>query len=374
MLRKICLKRQGIFASTTYQNGKTIMEKSILEKKLRKKKFPIGIFLMLFLTQSVIAAGATAFYFYSASKSKIQDIEQYGRNFSITLAEAFADVAELSHRSGNYSKLKSLIQEKIGENIINEGFFVLKDGKLIVHSDKAIEKSLKGNIATDEFTYNIEMILWPLKKKTAEVMFTPYNIMGKRVPFNRDEKRLIREYLYKDINTLGWLVSRGVYSKGKPVGTVNFLIYNDRVFEYIRSQIETAKKAVVYAVAGAFALSLLVSLVVLIRYRSIQKKTILLAPGEGPVPRIEQIQREKGRKVVPISAFRPADEEVVTIMLDDGIKGPAPRASNEEQIDAARKPLSIRGKTPSGPAVRSEQAVLDMGREIRDAIPIARKR
>ena len=125
MLRKICLKRQGIFASTTYQNGKTIMEKSILEKKLRKKKFPIGIFLMLFLTQSVIAAGATAFYFYSASKSKIQDIEQYGRNFSITLAEAFADVAELSHRSGNYSA-QILIQEKIGENIINEGFLSSK--------------------------------------------------------------------------------------------------------------------------------------------------------------------------------------------------------------------------------------------------------
>ncbi|HOO72845.1 MAG TPA: hypothetical protein PK926_13905 [Spirochaetota bacterium] len=352
------------------------MKQGAQQKKITKKKFPLGIFLMLFIVQSLIASAGVVFYYYKTGLTKIQDMEKYRKSFSITLADAFAEVAELSHRSANYSKLKSLFKEKIGENIIDEAFFVLKNGTLIVHSNKNIEKSLHGNIANDEFSYNIDMILLPLKKKTREVIFTPYNIIGKIVPFNRQEKDLIKQYVYKDINTLGWLVTRGVYSGKKPLGTVNFLIYNEKIFDYIGEQIEKAKQSLIYSTAGAFVLSLIISLIVLIRYRSIQKKTISLALSEDidfPVTKVKK--SDKGLKVVPLHAKVVRGDDVITIDLDESMSSEPASSMSSSETETGEMPAITAQKIKTFSFTRrSEEPVLDMGKEVKDAIPVMRKR
>ena len=355
---------------------KTTMKQGAQQKKITKKKIPLGIFLMLFIVQSLIASAGVIYYYYKTGLTKIQDMEKYRKSFSITLADAFAEVAELSHRSGNYSKLKSLFREKIGENIIDEAFFVLKNGTLIVHSNKNIEKNLHGNIANDEFSYNIDMILWPLKKKTREVIFTPYNIIGKIVPFNRQEKDLIKQYVYKDINTLGWLVTRGVYYGKKPLGTVNFLIYNEKIFDFIGEQIEKAKLSLMYSTAGAFVLSLIISLIVLIRYRSIQKKTISLALSEGSdVPVATDKKSDKDLKVIPLHGKVVRGDDVVTIDLDESMSSElASSVSSPETKTGEMSAFSAQKKKTFSFSRRSEEPVLDMGKEVKDAIPVMRKR
>lgn len=328
---------------------------------------------MLFIVQSFLAVGGTAFYFYHTGLSKIKDIETYNKNYSITLAEAFADVAELSYGKKNYYRLKTLFREKIQENTIDEAFFVLNDGKLIVHSDKKVEKSLHGNIANDEFAYNIDLILWPVKRKSKKVMFNPYNIMGKSAPFTREEKYYIKKYYYKDINTLGWLVTRAVYYKGKPVGTVNFLIYNERIHVFLRNHINMAKQYLIYALAGAFSLSFLISLIVLLRYRSIQKKTLLAVSETGLLteekPEITKDKKPKSKK------YR--SDDIITIELSDSGRAMEERNfSSQEQHyhDDYQPQATYPQKSSRHPATYDETAIQEMGREVRDAIPITRKR
>lgn len=339
-------------------------------KKLKKKKFAMGIFLMLFIVQSILALGGTAFYFYRSGLSKIKDIETYNKNYSITLAEAFTDVAELSYGKKNYSRLKRLFRKKIQENTIDEAFFVLKNGKLIVHSNKNIEKSLRGNIANDEFAYNIDLILWPVKRKSKKVMFTPYNIMGKSVPFNREERRLIKKYYYKDINTLGWLVTRAVYYKGSPVGTVNFLIYNERIHMFLKDHINMAKQYFIYAIAGAFSLSFFISLIVLLRYRSIQKST-LRAAGDTGFMTEEIMGPEKEKKKKKKKYY---SDDVITIELSDSRASYRAPSPEEYYHDDYRPPTNHVNRPSRQPATFDEVSLQNMGREIKDAIPVTRKR
>jgi hypothetical protein len=199
-------------------------------KKLRKWIFPIGIFILLFLTETIIGSVAALTYLYLDGKKGIERIEKYTVNYSMTMAEAFARVAELSYKTKNYSSLKTLFHEKIEENTIDEAFFILGDGKLIVHSNTTTEKNLMGNIANDEMSYNLDMILLPVTKKSTELFLSDYNIIDTQVPFSRQERESLHKYYYAGINSSGWLFTKGVFINGNPVGAVNFIISKERIF------------------------------------------------------------------------------------------------------------------------------------------------
>ena len=98
-----------------------------------------------------------------------------------------------------------------------------------------------------------------------------YNIMGKTVPFNRIEKQYLKKYMYDRIDTSGWLVTR-VYAvaKGKdvPLGTVNFLVSKEMVFREITDNYRKALLIIQVLAAVSFVLSLLIALVVYVRYRN----------------------------------------------------------------------------------------------------------
>ena len=238
-----------------------------INKTGTKTSFPAGIFFLLFLIQILASAWGISYYFYNKTGKDLAEIEKYTLNYSKTLAEAFADVAELSYKNRNYSSLKSLFREKIEENTIDEAFFILKDGTLIVHSNTTIEKKLKGNIANDEMAYNLDLILQPVNKNSRELFFSNYNIIDKKIPFNRSLRELIKKHLYSDINSSGWIFTRGVFHRGKPAGTVNFIVSKERIYTTIFSAAADMKKVFLIALALSMGISFIVSILIMVRFR-----------------------------------------------------------------------------------------------------------
>ncbi|OHD66054.1 MAG: hypothetical protein A2176_09855 [Spirochaetes bacterium RBG_13_51_14] len=318
--------------------------------RAKKKLFPFGIFFMLFFMESIIAAGAVFSYFLFAGTSRIAEIESNTRSYSIPLAEAFGSMAEMSYRTKRYARLRTLFRKKIGERIIDEAFFVLRDGRLIAHSDPVIEKNLKGNLASDEWAYNLDLILKPVYQKSREVFFTDYNFVSKPVPFDRWRRNLLKTYFYRNIDPSGWLVSRAVFGKKKPVGAVSFIISKERMYSFIAGHIIRCVRLLELSMAVAFVVSLLVSLVVLMRYRSIQKRTLAWFGGDAFTVRAAAVD---GLSDMTVAASRPApgsDGEPLAVELPD--------IGEMDESDAA---VSVDG-SPFGP-----------GREIKDAIPVREK-
>ncbi len=254
------------------------MDKTI--KKFRKVFFPVGIFLMLFIIQSAAVIVSVSAYFVHTGKKRISDIENYTRNYCITMAEGFSSLAELSSKTKNYKNLRELFQEKLRENTVDEAFFVLPNGKIIVHSNKDAEKNLEGNIANDEFLYNLETIFMPLKKNSREVFFENYNYIGKDVPFERDDRMLIKKYIYGDVDKSGWIVVRAVYNKKKPVGSVGFIISKERIYGVIKTHIAETYRILYIALIASFLISVIISIIIFVRYRMIETRTMKFSGGE----------------------------------------------------------------------------------------------
>jgi len=344
-----------------------IKEKIEKKRKLKKKGFPAGIFLILFITESIAASGGILFYFYITAKKRIDEVETYTKNYSMTLADAFANVAELSYKSRDYRDLKQLFHEKIRENTIDEAFFALSNGTLVAHSIKEIEETLQGNIANDEFAYNLDLILKPVKEKSKEIQFVDYNIIGNQVPFTRSERTLIKKYLYKNINRLGWLISRAVFVRGKPVGTVNFIISRDRIYSIIKYYVTEARDKLPYAAGGAFFLSFIVSFIVFVRYRSIQRRAVIfmreeLSPDEVSLnePVIEKQEVAQDYITVDLMAAEDSEETASDIAMMDLIR---------DGVVSAEKELSGVLASP----VNSDDIIFSIDKKIRDAIPVEKK-
>ncbi len=391
--------------------------------KLKKLIFPVGIFLLMFTAESLIGTAGVVSYFYISGKKNITEIENYTVNYSKTMAEAFARVAEFSYSTKKYSSLKTLFHEKIEENTLDEAFFVLPDGKLVVHSSTTVEKELMGNIASDEIAYNLDMILLPVQTKSSELIFNNYNIINKIVPFKRQDRDLIKKYVYKDLNSTGWLFTKGIFYKGKPAGTVNFIISKDRIYNSIQGSIDQARYYTLLVITISMILSFFIALIVLFRYRSIQKNALEAythaeTPSSAdtyPVLSVKTVEAPDDRDDV---MFFPPDSNVIEPIMDyviedsfdnniideDGtIKSAAslsrepeagtviplrkhePSTDEEEYITVellgeiepeTELNMEIPEKTKEyiAPVISLDDYKNSLNKEIRDAIPIRRKR
>lgn len=315
-------------------------------EKIRKIIFPIGIFCMLIVMESIIAAGAGFAYFLYAGKKGIAEIESYTQAYSMPLADAFGAMAEMCYRSKNYSRLRALFHKKIKQRVIDQAFVVLRNGKLIAHSNPDIEKKLRGNLASDEFAYNLDLILRPVYQASRDVLFTDYNIPSLQAPYERRYRMLLKTYFYQNIDSTGWLVSRAVFGKKKPVGAVCFIISKQRIYSFINEHIDRSVRLFTFSMAIAFIVSLIVSLVVLIRYRGIQKRA-LVSTGSGVMDEFS------GMKVTP--------------------RKPEPARETQPFIVELLNVTDENSKAPADRTVAIEGSPFQQKREIKDAIPIEEK-
>ncbi|HRX14709.1 MAG TPA: hypothetical protein P5123_00180, partial [Spirochaetota bacterium] len=63
----------------------------------------------------------------------------------------------------------------------------LKDGTLLGHSKLGEMERLSGNIATDEFVYNIDLIFQPVSINLDSTFQSDYYIIDYKPPFNKKE-------------------------------------------------------------------------------------------------------------------------------------------------------------------------------------------
>ncbi len=246
-----------------------------MKKNKPRKLISIWISFLVFLFMLIIAFAISACYFYFEAKKGIAEIETNTRNYSTTLVEAFANMAEMAYGSKDFKKLKTIFREKIQASLIDEAFFVLTDGTIIVHSDKEKEKELMGNIASDEFAYNIDLIMLPVWTKTGHAQFLDYYIYGneKKIPFNKEIIKYIKKYIYAKIDVHGWLVTRAVFNKNAGVGCVSFIISKEKIYSFLREHFEKSYRLFLL-LAALIAVFQIILMIIIARYRSIKYKQV----------------------------------------------------------------------------------------------------
>jgi hypothetical protein len=139
----------------------------------------------------------------------------------------------------------------------------------MAHSSAEGEKAVAGNIAGDEFTYNRDQIFLPLAGKTNEVHFLEYNIVARTAPFDRRQREFIKRILYPAIGSTGWLATRAVCYRGKPVGTINFIISKDEIYSVITKTAADTRRLLTLLLLGSLFVSLIVSVMVFLRIRRV---------------------------------------------------------------------------------------------------------
>jgi hypothetical protein len=342
--------------------------------------FPLGIFFLVLIIDAIAVTGGTTWYFYRAAKKRIDYIERYTINFSITMAEGFAEACEEGYRKENFSDLRELFARSIREHTVDEAFFVRANGTIVAHSVAKQVKRVRGNIANDEFYYNLDLILRPVEKKSKKVQFTPYYMIERKIPFNRREQELIKKHLYESVDRNGWLVSKAVYHDGKPIGTVNFLISKDRVYSVIQGLYNRYIMFMQFGLLGVVLVSLFVSFIVFFRYRQIQRKAWLEGRRiggygreheDGLVLQEEPIELDKGLIDSETDTMEQPylwqdteeeeerDEPVISISVLGEM--------DEEAV------LDIEDRSVEAPAIRVPGGRKDRKTVVREAIPIVKK-
>lgn len=248
-----------------------------------QRDFPWGVLFVMLLLLATLSIAASAGYFYFTCTGAIRDIVDSTRKHSTELIEALGSVAEFSYARKSYGRLRLLLREKLKGSNGMVVFFTLADGSIKAHSSPEGEKAVDGNIAGDEFTYNRDQIFLPLAAKTGEVHFLEYNIISRSVPFDRRQRAFIKRFLYPAIGSTGWLATRAVYHRAKPVGTINFIISKDRVYSAITNTAAGTRRLLTLLLLGSLLVSLIVSLMVFLRVERIPAAvSASTAPGERP--------------------------------------------------------------------------------------------
>ncbi|MCL1865727.1 MAG: hypothetical protein FWF73_07955 [Spirochaetes bacterium] len=374
----------------------------IKKRKLKRIIFPIGIFFLLLLIESIIGIAGVI---YLTGKKTIAEIN-YTISYSKITTESFANVAEFSYPKKDYAKLKDLFHKKI-KSSLDEAFFVLKNCDILAHSNPAKEEKLNGNINKDGIHYNVDVILEPVYRKSYELIWDNYNITDityKLIPFKKWEREILCKYINKDLNSTGWICSRCIFYNGEPIGTVNFIISKERIYASIRQSIDMIKYYSILIIAISAVISFLVSLIIFFRYRSIQSNALqhdnygdyyypIKAAPENNYINLDKDYEETFKRDFTGNDFDDFDiNEVENIHKEDQADFYKPKKSHSQmdddefitveflgEIESDKRSAEVkkrpdRVKEYIAPIVNINDHKKTLNKEIRDAIPIGNKR
>lgn len=253
--------------------------------------FPFGIFLLFFLLTGVGSAFLSGYYLYSDLKAEIREVSEENEAIASTLVEAVADIAELSSDKEVSRRLNSFFRKELSNKNVYSAFYTLEDGTILAHSSEEEVKKLDGNIAADEFSYNLDQIYYPIRYKKSGVYLSDYYIMDEDIPFNKQELVYLKKYFDENIDRNGWIAVKTVEKKVKTgrrkyslkeVGTVAIIISKKNIYSLINTQKEYALNFLIKVLIGCGVLSFFVSLIIHIRYISISNKTLKMQTPVSP--------------------------------------------------------------------------------------------
>ncbi len=235
----------------------------------KQVQFPFAFVIILFFIIAILASSGVLLYKYRQLVSRIDEFTIQAKNVSRTLITTYADAAGLAYATRSTNRLLSLIQESKNINGIKEVYFVLDNGTIVAHSDKEKAKELKGNIANDEFYYNIDMILYPYTKQSRQLFIFDYFVPDLPLPFNTVIRKYIKQFLYKDVNTNSWLVTKAVYSKGKSIGTINCILVKSPIYAMMNSYYKELLYMLIIIYGAAVVFSICTGIVLFIKQKRI---------------------------------------------------------------------------------------------------------
>lgn len=272
---------------------------------LKKRGFPAGVFIMLLFLLFLLSVLISAGYFYQNGRSRSDETARDTKKYAVAMTEALGNIAELCYASKDFSRLKNLLREKMSENTALEAFFILIDGKIVAHSNRETEERLQGNVANDEFAYNLDLLLRPIHSGGSEVLFTDYNIINQRMPFDKYRRALLKRFIYPHMGAVGWLATRAVYHRGKAVGTVNLILSKQRIFSNLESLGRESVILLAALAACSLFISMIVSLVVYRRDRTRpERQPGLPETGMKPEPSREKIIEDAEAVTAPIGILK----------------------------------------------------------------------
>lgn len=244
-----------------------------MSNKRSSSNFPI-LLLLIMITISLLASFAgSVFYFYYFTKNAINKIEKDTKLYYAPLITAGAEVVELSLTEKNKTRINNFLLNTSKQSDITEAFVVKFDGGIIAHSDKNKIKELEGNIANDEFAYNLDQILAPINDNIKDYLFQSYNIPGAKNPFNKKRTELLKKYIYPKLENPGWIVSKSILDKKKkPVATINFFVSKKSIYSQIWKNLLFSKKLFLLSGCASLLFSIFISIIVFFHYRSLLKE------------------------------------------------------------------------------------------------------
>ena len=304
--------------------------------------FPFGIFLLSAVLFSGGGAAGSVWYFYVASKKEIAETERFTQSSLVPVLDACVQMAELDGGKESAKRLNALFRDYRLGNIVAKAFFVRENGLIVSHSDQNEVKELKGNIAADEFTYNIDQIFRPIRKNLREPYFDDYFMVEKKIPFDRQTMGFLKKHLYDGIDRNGWILSRQVIYKGKTAGVIAFFSDKDTIYERIAYNM---KECIFWMKMSAFAgvgLAFIFSMIVFVRYQMIYYRATRREEKEDFPP-----QRE-----LPLPEIRDAAAAAVSFIPEALPSEPAQMYTEYEV---------------------QERAYTDFKAPVQDAIPVRKK-
>lgn len=250
--------------------------------KTLKIFFPFGMFFILLIISVAGTSFLSGYYYYNYVKNEINQITIESKKTAITLAEASSDIAELSKGNDLKNRLNHFFRNKIDNKKFHSAFHVLEDGTILAHSSEEEVKEMNGNIASDEFKYNLDQIFYPLKYETGETYFSDYNIIEENIPFTSKELEYIKKYIYNSADRNGWIAVDTVRKKVKNkkgkyeykmVGTVAFIVKKTAIYDTILNVKKSAIDNIIKLYIACFAISFILSILIYIRYNAIKRKS-----------------------------------------------------------------------------------------------------
>ncbi|HOE19558.1 MAG: hypothetical protein KBG92_00940 [Spirochaetes bacterium] len=234
-------------------------------------KFPYLFVAILFISLFILSSSIAIFFKYKELTADITNFVVETHNISKTLITMYSDAAGLAYTTKSTYKLVSLFHQQQSLRGIKEIFFVLDNGTIVAHSDEAKKSELNGNIANDEFTYNIDMILYPHSVKSGQLFINDYFMPDITIPFSKEMRTFIKRFIYKDIDTNSWLVSKAVFINGKSVGTANCIIVKEPVYQIIDSSFNEIMIIIAIICGVSFFTSLIAGVIVYTRQKKVYR-------------------------------------------------------------------------------------------------------
>lgn len=182
-------------------------------------------------------------------EERLEEMDLFAESLLLSMSQigASADDSSIDSLTGPLFK-KS-------DDLFNMAFIAATDGSIVIHSDPGEESRLNGNIALDEFTYNLEEIFYPLTHVTEDTVKRDYNILNQKIPFSQIELDILKKRVYSKIDRNGLLYSRKIRLKNKKLCSANVIISKTDIYTVVSRGLEGLSRLKLFIVLSCLFLS-----------------------------------------------------------------------------------------------------------------------